>query len=70
MKKFRMKVVCEATFVVTSPFAIEIEAEDEEAAEERAEEFLKTVQTCYSNVPLYKKKFDQKYDTITALNKT
>ena len=41
MKKFRMKIVCESLFIVTSPFAIEIEAEDEEAAEERAEELIR-----------------------------
>lgn len=52
MKKFRMKVVCEATFVVTSPFAIEIEAEDEEAAEERAEELIRDFMETRDEDPL------------------
>ena len=36
-----MKVVCESLFTVTSPFEIKIEAEDEEAAQKRAEELIK-----------------------------
>lgn len=39
----------------------EMECADKAAIKElQLERFLKTVQTCYSNVPLYKKKFDQK----------
>lgn len=41
MKKFRIKLLREATFTVTSPFEIKIEAEDEEAAQKRAEELSK-----------------------------
>ena len=52
MKKFRMKVVCEATFVVTSPFAIEIEAEDEEAAVGQAEELIRDFMETRDEDPL------------------
>ena len=41
MKKFRIKLLREATFTVTSPFEIQIQAEDEEAAQQRAEELSK-----------------------------
>ena len=41
MKKFRIKLLREATFTVTSPFEIKIEAKDEEAAQKRAEELSK-----------------------------
>ena len=41
MKKFRMNIVCESLFIVTSPFAIEIEAEDEEAAVEQTGKLLR-----------------------------
>ena len=41
MKKFRIKLLREATFTVTSPFEIKIEANDEEAAQKRAEELSK-----------------------------
>ena len=41
MKKFRIKLLREATFTVTSPFEIKIGAEDEEAAQKRAEELSK-----------------------------
>ena len=52
MKKFRMKVACEATFTVLSPFAIEIEAEDEKTAEEQAKKLIRDFMETRDEDPL------------------